>query len=137
MLTIHSLLAILDTLDLGDNAPERCVAMLLSDGPKTPSELAKRLGVYPAQISRWLAALRAVKGDGGLPVLSMVVDDNDRRRFQVSLTVAGIAWLAKVQQERAERLQEKVNELPDGVRSGLLAVAARESATHETVHTAL
>lgn len=60
--------------------------LLVQDEPLTVGEIQKRIGVVPAQMSR---IARSLESDGGKGLIDTKINQQDRRRVDVSLTVAG------------------------------------------------
>jgi DNA-binding MarR family transcriptional regulator len=85
--------------------PEYRVLVLLTNGPRRPSELADDLEVTRAAIAQILRRLDATK------MISRRTDRDDRRSAKISLTANGDRIVTTVLAERERRLRPALREL--------------------------
>jgi DNA-binding MarR family transcriptional regulator len=85
-------------------------------GPLRLGELAARLGVVPASISRTVAVLEAEQ------LVERTVDPTDRRSWFVSATTRGTALVENRRRDRGEKLARQLGPLTETQTDALRAI---------------
>ena len=87
-------------------------------GPLVAGQLANRERLKPQSVTRLIAALAA------LGLVKRVVDETDRRRFVVAITIEGRDTLSREMRRRDRQLAQLLANLSDAERSTIAAVCS-------------